>query len=108
MLVLPNTWRVSRILSLRLGLAVTKDVYAVLSVNTELTRAAELYYMCSGSHRPQFGPSTPTQQTGRPKIRAGCSIVRCQQPDVRKPHHATSLQYVHPLAKADHFMMRPS
>jgi hypothetical protein len=31
---------------------------------------------------PPFGPSTPTQQTGKPKIRTGCNAVCCPQPDV--------------------------
>jgi len=57
---------------------------------------------------PPFGPSTPTQQTGRPKIRTSCHIVCCPQSDVRKTRHAISLKCVHPLAKADHFMMCPS
>jgi hypothetical protein len=112
MLVLPHTWRVSRILSLRHGFAVTNDVNAVLSETTELSRASELW-LCSGSHRPQsptppFGPSTPTQQTGRLNIRTGRNIVSCQQPDVRKPRHAVSLKCLQPLAKADHFMACPS
>jgi hypothetical protein len=56
---------------------------------------------------PPFGPSTPTQQTGRPKNRTGCNTVCCPQPDVRKPRRVISLKCVH-LAKADHFMMCPS